>query len=68
MDVLIVIKRCPKVINLEIELYYESLKVVEFMMELHYESPKEGEASVEASPHGLPHLFELVNGMFHKKD
>ena len=27
-----------------------SCKKVKFMMELNYESPKEGEASVEASP------------------
>ena len=59
-DVPIVIKRYSKVVKLVMELHHESLKVVEFMMKLYYRSLEQGEASIEALPHGLLHPCELV--------
>ena len=41
--------------------------MVEFMMELHHESPKNDEASMEASPHGLLNLYELASGKLYKR-
>ena len=49
-------------------LHYKSSMVMEFIMELHCGSPKEGEASVEASPHGFLYLCEPKNGRFLKKN
>ena len=49
-------------------LHYQRCKKVKFMMELHHRSSKECEASVGASPYGLPHPCELVIGRLHKWD
>ena len=62
MDVLIVIKRCLRVMKLMIELHHGNLKVAKFMMELHYKSSKGGEASVEVSLHGLLHWYKPFSG------
>ena len=50
------------------DIYHKSLKVVEFMMKFHYGNPKKGEASVETSPHGFSHSYELVSNLFHKRN
>ena len=50
MDVLIVAKRCPEVMKLDMELHHRSLKVMEFIIDLHCGSFG---ANVEASLHGL---------------
>ena len=48
MNVLVVTKRCFKVVNIAMELHYGSLKVVKFMMEFHHKNSKEGEVRAEA--------------------
>ena len=40
---------------------------LEFLTKLNYESCEEGEASVEASSHGLLHLYELVSSQLYKR-
>ena len=66
-DGLIVSKRYPRVVKLEMGLHHKSLKVMEFMIELHHESLIEDESSVDASPHRLLHMCELVSNLFHKR-
>ena len=39
MNVRVVIKRCPRVVKLMIELYHGNLKVIEFMIEYYHRSP-----------------------------
>ena len=50
-----------------IRLHYKSFKMIEFKMELNCRSLEGGEASVEASSHGLPHSYELVSGWYTKR-
>ena len=68
MNVLVMTKRCLRMVKQVIWLYYKSLKVMEFIMELHHGTPKDYEASKEASPHGLPYPCELINGHLYKRD
>ena len=62
MDVLVVNKESLKMVKLVIGLCHRNLKMVEFIIELYYGSSEESEASVKASPHGLPHLCKPVSG------
>ena len=68
MDVLVVSKGFLNIIKLVMGLHYRSFQVAEFMLELHHGTFEGSEASVEVSPHGLSHLYELVSGRLHKKD
>ena len=56
------------VVKLVMGLHHQRCKRVKFMMELHHGSTKECEASVGASPYGLPHRCELMSSRLHKWD
>ena len=68
MDVLIITKRCHRVVKLKMGLHHENLKVTKFMMKFHHKSLEKAEVNVEASSHGLTHLCRAICGRFHKKD
>ena len=56
------------VVKLVMGLHYMNLKAIEFIVELNYGSFERGEAGVEASSHGLLHLYESINDQFYKRD
>ena len=68
MNILVVTKRCHKVVKLEMGLHHGSLKVVEFIIELHHKSPVRSEVSVKALSYRLLYLCEHMNDWFCKMD
>ena len=68
MDVLVVSKRCPKVVKLVMGFQHRSLKVRKFIMELHHRSPKNGETNVGALIWRLLHPYESLSNQLYKND
>ena len=55
-----------RVVELVMGLQHQRCKRVKFLMELRHGSAKKYEASIGASPYGLPHPCEPVSGRLHK--